>query len=66
MAKKAIALQKPNTIQLFWRVGDHNTRRVWRSDWPGDTFEILSTEEFAEVKWVCGRFSFLLTEAEED
>lgn len=55
--KKAFAMQ--------WRWHHDALRRVWRTDWSGDMFEILDQREFRELRTVARRFSFSLTEAPE-
>jgi hypothetical protein len=44
----------------------HNRVRVWRTDWSGDCFEILSTQEFDQLTKVCQRFNISLLEADDD
>lgn len=63
--KKAIELQKPATIQFFWRTNE-GRYRVWRSDWGSDQFEILSNDEFNNFLTWALRFSFLVTEVGDD
>lgn len=55
-------------MKILWRWHDSSeTRvRVWRSDWFGDQFEILTAEQFAEAKRVFEKFSFPVLQAEDD
>lgn len=53
-------------MKLFYRKDDYNNGyRVWRSDWPWDAFEILSVEEFQQLKTSLKPFS-LLWEADDE
>lgn len=57
---------KTKSIALYYRpheYGGEDRKRVWRHDWAGDMFEILSTEQFAHLKELCKLFSIPLTEA---
>jgi len=45
---------------------DRDQFRVWRTDWTGDQFEVLSQVEFEALRLTCARFSILLLEADED
>jgi hypothetical protein len=55
-------------FKLYWQDHDNETKQVWRGDWPGDVFEIISNEEFAELQklenGLLKRFTFHLIEAE--
>lgn len=58
-----------SSFKLYWRpheYGGDERRRVWRSDWPSDTFEILNKDEFAQLESMCEQFSIWLIEAEDD
>jgi hypothetical protein len=39
--------------------------RVWRTDWQGDQFEILSKEEFASLKANLARFNIDIEHMED-
>lgn len=39
-------------------------QRVWRRDWPGDMFEVMSPQEFAALREVCVRMGFWLSRAD--
>jgi hypothetical protein len=42
-------------------------RRLWRSDWSGDQFEIIQTQaEFDEIARVAQRFGIPIREAEDN
>lgn len=53
------------TVGFEWRFHDDTHRRVWRTDWEGDQFEILDEEEFRAFLKFARRFSFYVQEAEE-
>ena len=40
--------------------------RVGRSDRPNDSFEMLPTEEFAKVQWVCEKMSIRMIDVSDD
>lgn len=52
-------------ISLQYRDHQDDMKRVWRADWPGDVFEIMTAEQFRQVQYVCARFSMSLTEADD-
>lgn len=64
---KSIELQKPALIQFFWRwhTSNQTIRRVWRSDWANDQFEIMSSMEFDNLKHFAKKFGFPLNEVED-
>lgn len=53
---------------LTWRWHDESagTRRIWRNDWPSDTFDIITKVQMEEIGRFCLRFSIPLKEAEDD
>lgn len=56
-------------ISFRWR--HHNPgvefpRRVWRTDWFGDQFEIMGESDFAQLEIVALRFGFLVKQAADD
>lgn len=57
-------------MKIYWR--DHRSsgdiKRVWREDWPGDAFEIVTAEQFKEMEKTFIRFGFAVIkkEMEED
>jgi hypothetical protein len=57
-------------IQLQYRPHEygpgHCRVRVWRTDWPGDCFEVLSHQEFDLLTKMCQRFNISLLEADDD
>lgn len=61
---RAIELQKPATLQLFWHWHDssNHMRRIWRSDWPGDMFEMIDPTEFVMIGWFTSKFALTITE----
>jgi hypothetical protein len=52
-------------IQIVWRWDRGSERRVWRSDWPSDVFEIVDSLKFGEIEQICQLFSIPLRQAEE-
>lgn len=55
--------------KLLYRLHRSTTEgpfRVWREDWGGDQFEILTTQEFNTLSGFCKRFAISLEEAEDD
>lgn len=63
-------IKKGRSIEFGYRPHEfgpgHCRVRVWRSDWPGDCFEVLSQQEFLQFRVFCDRFSLVLKEAEDD
>lgn len=57
---------KPEPIAFGWRWHDGDIRRVWRNDWPGDMFELLSSNEWLVFLVWAQRFSFRVIEAEDN
>ena len=55
---------------LIWRSHeaepDSFPRRIWRDDWFGDQFEVVTEAEFQEIERFCTRFSILVREAEDN
>lgn len=47
---------------LYIQDGTLPRYRVWRDDWSGDQFEVLSAEDFNKLNNMCKRFSILLEE----
>lgn len=50
------------TSVYFYYLNCGETYRVWRNDWYGDQFEVLSPEEFAMLITMLNRFSFVIKE----
>jgi hypothetical protein len=48
--------------KLFYRYSDDGTYRVWRGDWFGDQFQVLTVEEFEKLKWACDKMGIILKE----
>lgn len=61
---------KGRAFELFYRPHEygvgHNRVRVWRTDWPGDCFEILSPKEFDCLTTVCQKFNISLLQADDE
>lgn len=58
-------------IPLEWHYRPHETggdqrMRVWRNDWSGDQFEILTTKDFAKLQELAARLNIPLEQASED
>lgn len=71
---KHIAAEHPKPLKMLeiywlWHEGGgadpFARRRVWRSDWFGDQFEIVNTQQFVEIQTFCRLFSIRLTEQGE-
>lgn len=43
-----------------------NTYRVWLDSWYGDTFEVLTHDEFEALKGFAARFNFTMTACADD
>lgn len=56
----------PVHFEWRWHNGEGGDRRVWRSDWFGDQFEILGSSAFVELLDMAKRFSFPVKEAEDN
>lgn len=59
---------EPVPFGLSWRWHHEGAkeRRIWRNDWYGDQFEIMTDKAFGITQGVCQIFSIPLTQAEED
>lgn len=57
---------KPQPFGFEWRPHLRTSYRVWRTDWAGDQFEIVTIAEFYVLEAMCKRFSILLKEAGDD
>lgn len=55
-------------MKLYWRWNNsgHTSRRVWREDWVGDTFEILAQEPFEYLLAMVNKFGLATVEEAED
>lgn len=55
-------------LRLFWRWhnSSESVKRVWRSDWGFDQFELVSNQGFQELEMWFKKFSFPVEEVEED
>lgn len=51
---------------LQWRPHQDSDKRVWRTDWFSDQFEILSPEEFMVLEKMCLKFGIHLDRAEDE
>lgn len=55
-------------LELYFRpheYGGLNRVRVWRNNWGGDQFEILSRAEFETLRAICMRFAIPMIEQED-
>lgn len=52
-------------LEIVWRWHDSNIRRIWRSDWFGDQFELVNQADFDKISWFCSKFNITLNEAED-
>lgn len=54
-------------FSFFYRVtmASEYSKRVWRSNWAGDMFEVLHADEFEALQAMCKRFAIPLIEADE-
>lgn len=59
-------LEKASPIHFEWRWHDNMLRRVWRTDWFGDQFELLNEGQFQRLLVVAQQFSFKVVEASDD
>lgn len=64
VVKKPAATPQP--LSFGWRPHMAGVVRVWRSDWFGDQFELMTEKDFADLRRVCKRFSIVLNQADED
>jgi hypothetical protein len=53
-------------LHFGWRWHNQTDRRVWRSDWSGDQFEILDEKAFAALEYFALRWGFPVLEAQDD
>jgi hypothetical protein len=68
--------RKPNTKKIdkerpwhfAWRWHDTSeiARRVWRTDWFGDQFEILGPDNFVDLERVCKRFAISMIDMNDE
>ena len=63
--RKQRGMPEPLHIWYLWD-GYAGKYRVGRSDWPGDTFDMLTREEFEERKAAAALLSIPVKEVEED
>lgn len=47
-------------LSLRWREHDTDHVRVWRNDWFGDQFEVMSMAQFNNLSLMCRQFSIPL------
>lgn len=52
--------------EIHYRDGGQGTVRVWRADWFGDQFEVVSTAEFATFRALAKKLQFTFQEHTED
>jgi hypothetical protein len=55
-------------ITLWWRPhtsNENGPKRVWRSDWAPDAFEILDEQEWDALSLIAKRFGIVLKRAED-
>jgi len=65
---KARAPSTSPEFVLIWRKDSTDKQqvfRVWRNDWGGDMFEVLTADEFDQLKHLCSRFSIRLIEIDD-
>ena len=56
--------KRDSTAFIFWRWHEEPiTRRVWIDSWPGDTFEIYTTEQWATLTTELARLTIYPAEA---
>lgn len=66
-SKPSARTYRAQPLELHYIVDEyHNCVRVWRNDWPNDTFEMLAKVTFERVKEICTLFSIPLIEQMED
>jgi hypothetical protein len=66
MAKtQRVPKPEPKPFAFQWREHDGDHVRVWRTDWFGDQFEVVTRDRFAEIESVCKQFAIRLTEADD-
>lgn len=56
---------KPESLRLWW-IADRDLFRIWRSDWHGDQFEVVDTDEFDATQRVAKMFSIPMQEWLDD
>lgn len=54
-------------MTLYWRYhgSDRTSVRVWRENWVGDQFEVISKDEFTLLQHFCTLFNVHLVRAED-
>lgn len=60
----AVVEQPP--LCICWRPHEEGFFRVWRNDWHGDVFEVMTTSQFESVRYVCARFNIQFFEATDE
>ena len=65
MKKSVLPAIRLNNWEFRFRK-DRGDFRVWRTDWQGDQFEVLSKGEFEKLQFFCRCFSIVIREAEAD
>lgn len=59
-----MARKSTQPLEFFWRK-DRGMFRVWRIDWQGDQFEVLTLIDFDRLTYLLKRFAISFTEAED-
>lgn len=52
-------------VEIRWRVHNATHCRVWRTDWGGDQFEVLTNQQTLAVSAMCQRFGISFEEADD-
>lgn len=60
--KKAMVTTAPLELRWRWHNGNITIRRVWRRDWIGDQFELISPVEFQTLERMCNKFAIRLVD----
>lgn len=63
---KQVKKLAPIPLSFEWRPHMAGVVRVWRSDWFGDQFELMTEKDFANLRSVCKRFNIGLSQIDED
>lgn len=63
--------QRSTQIYIYWRTHVSGPKgeeivRVWRSDWQGDMFELMSKAKLNEIEKVFQTFGIRVIEADDD
>lgn len=64
MAKKTEKLNH-TWNKIMWRNHDDQSVRVWRDDWAGDQFEVISRAAFGTFTNICERLTIAVEQADE-